>query len=97
MGSAYSHLYGLYLKYPPSHSGNSGEAKELFDEIAPVLLFSNQHIDVSIQFFKRVLQARGIFRTTMCRGGERPLDEIQAAHADELAGRVVTLIESLID
>ena len=33
----------------------------------PVLEFSNQHIEISIRFFKDLRKAEGVFDTNLCR------------------------------
>ena len=47
-----------------------------------MLAFSNQHIDVSIRFFKMLRRAHGLFATDRCR--VPPLDAVQRAEADRL-------------
>ena len=44
-------------------NGDRGAAQELFAQIQPVLAFSNQALDSSIRFFKRLLSAQGIYST----------------------------------
>ena len=45
----YTSIYKLFSE------GKSEKAKHLFQQILPVLAFSNQHLDISIHFFKRLL------------------------------------------
>ena len=74
------------------HAGDQARATGLFERLAPILSFSNQHIDLSIQFFKLVLQRRGIFTTTVCRGITRELNTVERADADRFAKEVVALL-----
>jgi len=45
----YVHIYRSFAE------GNHDEAENLFQKLLPVLAFSNQHLDISIHFFKRLL------------------------------------------
>jgi 4-hydroxy-tetrahydrodipicolinate synthase len=56
--------------------GNETEAEKLFQQILPVLAFSNQHLDISIHFFKRLLHRQGIYPTANVRQPILPFDEI---------------------
>ena len=55
--------------------------KQLKD-ILPVLAFSNQHLDISIHFFKRLLWKQGIFPTPDVREPILPFDKIHEETAD---------------
>lgn len=48
-------------------SGDRDGAIARFREILPVLAFTRQHLDISIQFYKRLMVHRGIFQTTNIR------------------------------
>jgi hypothetical protein len=52
------------------------EAEKLFGEILPVLAFSNQHLDISVHFFKRLLFKQGIYPTDLVREPILPFDGI---------------------
>jgi hypothetical protein len=56
-----------------------------------VLAFSNQQIDVSIRFWKRVRCLQGIFSSAQCRPPVQPLDPIQAEEAERLAQSALAL------
>jgi 4-hydroxy-tetrahydrodipicolinate synthase len=71
--------------------GRQDEARALFERALPVLAFSNQHIQVSIPFWKQVRQQRGIIATTHCRPPIAALDPVQQAEADRLARRAIEL------
>lgn len=81
----YRRIYDLF------RAGERDAAEALFERLLPVLAFSNQHIDVSIQFFKRLLLAKGIFRTPAAREPIRRLDAVQERTADRLVARVLEL------
>jgi 4-hydroxy-tetrahydrodipicolinate synthase len=69
MEQVYVTILSLYA------SGKIEAAKALFDRVSPVLQFSNQHIDVSIHFFKQLRAAEGLFATSTCRVPEPLLSE----------------------
>ena len=75
-------------------AGERDAARALFERILPIITFSNQHIEVSIRFWKRVRLLEGRFATAECRAA-RPLDPVQAAEADRLAGRAIALSREL--
>lgn len=74
-------------------AGQIEDARALFERILPVLAFANQHIDVSIRFFKRLRQASGLFATDRCRPPVPKFDAIQAAECDRLL-RLAQNVES---
>ncbi len=55
---------GIYEAYK---NENIGSAAALFERLLPVLEYSNQHIDISIRFFKELRKAEGLFDTNICR------------------------------
>ncbi len=78
MHPVYVRIFDLY------GAGKRVEAKALFERILPILTFSNQHIDISIHFFKRMLWKEGIYATPLVRPPILPFDEIHTRVADEL-------------
>ena len=84
---AYSAIYRLYV------SGDREGARELFERILPVLAFSNQHLDISIRFWKRFLWRQGYYPTPAVREPLAPFDDIHIRIADELIARAI-LIEN---
>lgn len=85
-------LHPLYVRIYRLHtSGRRQEARDLFDRVLPILAFSNQHLDISIQFFKRLLFAQGIYPTPNVRSPILPFDEVHARAADELIARARVL------
>lgn len=91
MPTAMHEIYAeIYRRYA---SGNRPGAKALFAQIKPVLDFSNQHLEVSIRFFKRLLYAQGVYATDKVRIAGEPFNEDQLQVADELI-RVVRAVEN---
>ena len=76
MERIYVEIYRLYT------SGDIPAARALFEKILPILNFSNQHIDISIQFFKELRKAEGLFETSICRLADAKIDLIQGNEAD---------------
>ncbi len=72
-------------------AGDREGARALFERALPILAFSNQHIDVSIPFWKRVREAEGIFTTALCRPPTPHLDPVQEAEAERLVALAVAL------
>ncbi|NMC03844.1 MAG: dihydrodipicolinate synthase family protein [Candidatus Lokiarchaeota archaeon] len=79
----YTRIYDLY------QAGNRSAARELFNKILPVLAFSNQHLDVSIHFFKRLLHRQGFYPTTRAREPIIPFDEVHERIAKELVDHAI--------
>lgn len=71
--------------------GKISEASTLFNDILPILAFSNQHLDISIHFFKRLLWKQGIYSTPLVREPSIPFDEIHRKTADELIQRAIEI------
>lgn len=71
--------------------GNEDEAEKLFQQILPVLAFSNQHLDISIHFFKRLLWMQGIYPTANVRQPILPFDEIHTQIADKHIQYIIEL------
>ncbi len=72
----YTEIFNLFK------AGKMKQATGLFNEILPVLAFSNQHLDISIHFFKRLLWKQGIFPTPDVRKPIIPFDEMHQKIAD---------------
>lgn len=89
MPTAMDHIYvtihALFAR------GETDAARRLFERMLPFIAFSNQHIDLSIRFYKRVRHLQGIFPTAECRSPTPALDSFQQATADLLARRAVDL------
>lgn len=73
------------------HDGDEHGARSLFEAILPVLAFTQQRLELSIDFFKRLRVAEGIFATARRRSDDFPPDDIQAEEMDLLIARVLEL------
>lgn len=90
-------LDAVYVAIHDAHRrGQTALARALFERLLPIIAFSNQHIDVSIRFFKRLRRAEGIFSTDRCRA-PAPLDAGQSREADLMVGRALTLQRAVVD
>lgn len=76
-------------------AGRREEAEALFGQLLPFVAFSNQHLEVSIRFFKRLRLLDGTFATDHCRAPTVPLDPFQMASMERLAPRAVALDKAL--
>ncbi|XOV94101.1 MAG: dihydrodipicolinate synthase family protein [Bacteroidota bacterium] len=85
----YTRIFSQYLE------GDKEDAIELFNQLLPVLAFSNQHLDISIHFFKRLLWKQGIYSTPNVRKPILPFDEIHQRVADRLIEFVLQKEEAL--
>jgi dihydrodipicolinate synthase/N-acetylneuraminate lyase len=79
----YARIYSLY------QAGKRVAARDLFNKILPVLAFSNQHLDVSIHFFKRLLHEQGFYPTTRVREPIMPFDAVHEKIAKELVNHAI--------
>ncbi len=85
----YTRIFDLYK------NGDEAGAVSLFHEILPVLAFSNQHLDISIRFFKRLLWRQGIYPTPHVREPLLPFDDVHTRIADELIEKIMEIEEKL--
>lgn len=85
MNWIYCEIYRLWKQ------GNENDAEKLFQQILPVLAFSNQHLDISIHFFKRLLYRQGIYPTPNVRQPILPFDEIHGQIADKHIKNIIGL------
>lgn len=91
MHSIYCAIYTSYM------AGDREGAQQLFERLMPILAFSNQHLDISIYFFKRLLHAQGIYATDTVRSPKVDFDAVHQAAADRLIQRVMDLEVELAD
>ena len=89
MDTIYVQIFRLFA------NGQTDAARELQAQLAPVLAFSNQHIGVSIRFFKHLRQREGVFRTAVCRNGVPELDAHQMRELEANIERVLRLQDEL--
>ena len=75
----------LYVKvYNLYNNGQVNKARNLFNEILPIINFSNQNIDISIKFFKEVRVKERIFSCNFCRKKEAKFDKFQHKEANKM-------------
>ena len=85
MHRIYTEIYRLWK------SEKEKEAEQLFQLILPVLAFSNQHLDISIHFFKRLLFRQGIYPNDLVREPILPFDWVHREIADRLIEKVIDI------
>lgn len=73
----YTSIYHLF------EEGKMEKAESLFQKILPILAFSNQHLDISIHFFKRLLFRQGTYPTPNVREPILPFDGVHQEIADK--------------
>jgi len=81
----YTRICALYAE------GKRDAARALHARVLPILAFSNQHLDISIHFFKRLLHAQGLYSTPNVREPILPFDRHHLRMADELIARAMAL------
>lgn len=78
-------MTGIYALIHRLHrAGDRDAARRWFHQILPIVAFTRQHLDISIQFYKVLYRRRGLFRTTRTRRAMLPYDEHHARYGDEL-------------
>jgi 4-hydroxy-tetrahydrodipicolinate synthase len=82
---AYVSIYDLYTQ------GDRDAARDRFEEILPILAVSNQDMELSLHFFKRLLHTQGLYPTALVREPTREFDPWQARIADEMIARAIAL------
>lgn len=82
----------IYRRY---RTGERAQAEALFRKLLPVLAFANQHLDISIHFFKRLLHREGVFRTALVREPILPFDRVHESIAAELIGLAMGLTREI--
>ena len=89
-------MHWIYTRiFRDFQEGKLQEATALFNEILPVLAFSNQNLDISIHFFKRLLWKQGIYPTPNCRQPIVPFDDIHVDLAENLILKVLEIEKRL--
>ena len=81
--------------YEAFRRGDRDRAWGIFGRLLPVLEFSNQHIDVSIRFFKMMRHAEGMFATDLCRAPVRDLTDGERAEARKHIAYVADLTREI--
>jgi 4-hydroxy-tetrahydrodipicolinate synthase len=78
-------MTGIYaLIYRAHQSGDRETARRWFRRILPVLAFTHQHLDISIQFYKRLFRHRGLFGTVRLRKQALPYDAHHERYGEEM-------------
>ena len=85
MDAIYVEIFRLFA------AGDTAAARALHARLTPVLAFSNQHIDLSIRFFKHLRQREGLFQTAVCRPGVAELDSHQTRELEINLDRVIEI------
>lgn len=85
----YVGIFNLYQQ------GRRDEAINWFRRLLPVLTFSNQQLDVSILFFKRLLYRQGLYPADNVRCSTRMWDEYNRRQADHLINEAIELTEEM--
>ncbi len=89
-------LHPIYIAiYRRYHAGDRDGAQAMFHRLLPILAFSNQHLDISIHFFKRLLHRQGIYQTTRVRPPILPFDTVHERIASELIASAIAWMEEL--
>lgn len=89
-------LHEIYVAIDSAYrSGNRDRAVELFRAVVPILAFSNQHLNTSIHFFKRLLHAEGTYETARCRVPSDQFDRFHERIAGELISYTIALTRKL--
>lgn len=87
MHYSYTKVFNSYRE------GRMEEAEQIFRKLLPVLAFSNQHLDISIHFFKRLLYKQGVYPTSALRNPFLPFDSVHEEIADSLIEYAIGLEE----
>ncbi|MEI6386141.1 MAG: dihydrodipicolinate synthase family protein [Spirochaetota bacterium] len=83
--AVFSEIFRRYV------AGERDSSQALFESILPVLAFSNQHIDLSLRFWKRFLWRQGFYPTASVREPLEPFDAIHTRTADLLIEKALGL------
>jgi len=81
--------------YHAYQGGEEQKARALFESILPILNFSNQHIDISIKFFKNLRVHEGLFESDYCRSPSAVFDLVQSKEAKHATSRAMKLLSDL--
>ncbi len=86
----------IYCEIHRRHrAGRPEEARALFEAILPILAFANQHIEVSIRFFKALRRTAGLFATDACRPPVAALDAVQDRECRRLVDLALAIERNL--
>lgn len=85
MHEVYVKIYDLFME------GHKDKARALFEQILPILAYSNQHLDISIHFFKEMIHSLGIYETNFVREPIIAIDAINRKITHDLIERYKTI------
>ena len=89
-------LHRLYVEIFRRHrAGDRPGAVALFRAMLPILAFSNQHLEHSIHFFKRLLWRQGVYPNARLRNPKFEFDAHHQRIADELIDLAIRLESDL--
>lgn len=89
-------MHYIYTKiYSDFILGNEINAQKLFERILPILSFSNQHLDVSILFFKKLLHKQNIYSNDFVRQPSFKFDKIHEEIASKLIQRIIDIEDEI--
>ena len=84
----YNKIYNLFVEKKIDQS------RALFSKILPVLSFTHQHIDISIQFSKMLRLKENFFTTSLCRPPIANFDVFQLEEANNHLEKIISLQNS---
>ena len=85
MERLYNSIYSLFTE------NKYNEARNLFNQILPILSFTHQHIDIAIKFSKLLRVQEGIFNSAFCREPIDDFDKYQNSEAEIHIAKILTL------
>ena len=86
-------LESIYVAiYRAYQGGEKQKARTLFESILPILNFSNQHIDISVKFFKSLRVREGLFESDYCRSPSAVFDPVQSQEAKHAISRAMKVL-----
>ena len=89
-------LHEIYCKVYELHKkGQRDKAIALYEKMQPILAFSNQHVDISIHFFKHLLCRQGIFKTPKVRQPIINYDKYFSRIGDEMIEKALNIINDV--
>ncbi len=89
-------LHRIYVEIYRLHkAGERSAATGLFRSALPILAFSNQNLEHSIHFFKRMLWRQGIYPTPRLRTPTFEFDDYHISIADELIDLAIRIERQL--
>ena len=92
-----SSMVAVYSAICRAHAnGDRANAIRIFRRLVPVLTFTNQEIGLSIAFFKRLLERKGVFHSATMRQSWSGWDRYNLRIADELIELYLALEKEIV-